>query len=578
LKGLLDEPGTSLLGGEQGAPLPPGSNLKGAVGGANWCFLLPSLELGRIVCFGRPSPAALATLARLGDEVVVCAPARTLRRIKKTVGATSPDVALLETDSFDAAALPDACVDLVLVARTPVWAPARRRLERETARLLKRDGLVYVETSSLDQLTGGGRTGSTLARLGTSLPLWLGPAKGEVRAAAPLEDRHAIGFLERRLLKSRLLRRQLLRRPARVLSLHPRVNRVVGRRGTLIRRSGEEITAEPPRYLRDVAAAAGVSIEDSRWALAAPGDYPSQKLLVFLFGSEGGAPQAIVKITRDASLNPRLENEWRALTILHERGIGSDDVRPRPLFFGVHGGLAVLGESAIAGSPFRERTHATEDCPYARAAIEWLLDLGTATVSRAREDARGALSELEARFQRFREIYRLEADEEDFLAAQVAALTRSDNGFPLVFQHGDPGPWNLLITTAGKPAFVDWEAAEPHGMPLWDLFHFLRSYGLRVSRATGTREPLRSFAEQYLEESALARLLVLTTRRFCARTGLAEGLVEPLFYTCWVHRGLKEAATLPPERLASGRYLNILRLAIARRDSPGLRRLFRAEA
>ena len=76
---------------------------------------------------------------------------------------------------------------------------------------------------------------------------------------------------------------------------------------------------------------------------------------------------------------------------------------------------------------------------------------------------------------------------------------RSAERFPLVFQHGDPGPWNVLITSDGRPGFLDWEAAEPHGMPLWDLFHFLRSFGFQVSRAAGTRDPLRSFAEQFLE-------------------------------------------------------------------------------
>jgi hypothetical protein len=44
-----------------------------------------------------------------------------------------------------------------------------------------------------------------------------------------------------------------------------------------------------------------------------------------------------------------------------------------------------------------------------------------------------------------------------------------------------------------------------------------------------------------------------------------------------MHRGLKEAATLPRHRLESGRYVGILRLAIERRDSPGLSALFSPE-
>jgi hypothetical protein len=102
----------------------------------------------------------------------------------------------------------------------------------------------------------------------------------------------------------------------------------------------------------------------------------------------------------------------------------------------------------------------------------------------------------------------------------------------------------------------------------------VRSYGLLVSRAAGTRAPLQSFAEHFLQRSAVNQLLVDATTRFCAETRLAENLVEPLFYTCWMHRGLKEAATLPPDRLESGRYVGILRLAIERHDSPGLCALF----
>jgi hypothetical protein len=41
-----------------------------------------------------------------------------------------------------------------------------------------------------------------------------------------------------------------------------------------------------------------------------------------------------------------------------------------------------------------------------------------------------------------------------------------------------------------------------------------------------------------------------------------------------MHRALKEATRLRPEKLESGRYVNLLRLSIDRRDSPGLRRLF----
>jgi SAM-dependent methyltransferase len=562
---VLEREDVAALDNELEVRFAPGSNVKGAVGGASWCFLLPSLDLGRIICLGSPSPAGLATLASLGDEVAVCAPRHDLRRLRRAIGSSGPaNVSLLETDPVGSAPLPDGTADLVVIPRLPVLPNRRAESLERTRRLLKPDGVLYVE-------------GRLFGRFVIGTTLWLAPASGEVRLAAPLGDRRAIAYLERRFLERRVFRRQLLRRPRRVLGRQPTVSRIVRRRGALVGHPVERRGVGPPEYVRAIAAGAGIDVESSRWALAAPGDYPSQKVLFLLFGSADEAPESVVKITRDPDLNFRLENEWRALTILREHRVGTDDTVPRPLFFGSDGGHAVLGESAIEGVPFRDCTRATADCAYARATVEWLLELGAATASEPRGDARGALDELDALFDQFTRTYRLESKEQDSLGAHVEALVRRGDGFPLVFQHGDPGPWNVLVTSDGRPAFVDWEAAVPRGMPLWDLFHFVRSYSLHVSRAGGTREPLQSFVEQFLEQSAVNRLLVDATSRFCARAGLAAEFVEPLFYTCWMHRGVKEAATLPPHQLESGRYVSILRLAIERRDSPGLRALFSRE-
>jgi hypothetical protein len=546
-----------------GVDFTPGSNVRGAVGGANWCFLLPSLELGRVACLGAPSPAALTTLARLGDEVAVSASRRSLKRLHDALGRLPTGVSLLESERSGAVPLPDGSADLVVIARP--WGLGlllSRRLEREAARLVAPDGHLYREARFFRPT-------------GTATRLWLAPAAGEVRAAAPLGDGEAIAFLEAGFGNRALLQRQLLRRPGRVLGRHRAVIRAVRREGALVGRSRETLTAGPPRYLRSVAASGGHDVDDSRWALFARGEYPSQKVLFFLFPPAGARPHTLVKITREPRFNARLENEWRALTLLHERGLGTDGTLPRPFFVGVHGGLRILGESAIDGERFRARTLATAGCPHARAAVDWLVDLGAATASRARSDA-GVVADLGPLFEHFKQTYHPVEYEEDFLRARVSALAEGLGGLPLVFQHGDPGPWNVIITREGRPAFLDWEAAEPEGMPLWDVFHFLRSYSFMVSRAAGTRDALASFSEHWLAESGINRLLVETTRRFCAKTGLAAALVEPLFYLCWMHRARKEAATLPPGRLQSGRYVNILRLAVERRGSPGLRRLFSA--
>jgi SAM-dependent methyltransferase len=556
----------STLDAVRGASFAPGSNLRGGGDGANWCFLLPSLELGRVVCLGPPSEAALTTLARLGAEVVVYAPRRQLEGLRSAAEGL-PGVSLLERSPSEPVPLPDESADLIFLATR-----ASGRVNREIERLLRPEGALYAEYRAF---TARRRyAGLDLGRLGPAQLLWLAPAAGEVRVAAPLEDRRTIAYLESRFLAGRLLGRRLLRHPLRVLGREPVVNRLARRRGVLVQRRGSASALGPPRYLQAIAARARVDLAGRGWGLAAQGVYSSQKLLLFFFEAAGEAPVHVVKITREPRHNPRLENEWRALNRLREHGIGSDGTLPEPLFLDSHGTLAVLGETAIDGVPFLGLTTATAKCPYARAAIDWLLELGIRTAHRAPNGMPRAAGVLGALVDRFDDVYRVERDHKTFLAVQAGALLETRMGLPLVFQHGDPGPWNVLVTADGRPAFLDWEAAEPAGMPLWDLFHFVRSFGLVVSRAAGRHDPLGSFSDQILADSELGRLLAETTSRFCAQTGLAPSLVEPLFYLSWMHRALKEAARLPEDKLEQGRYVNLLRLAIERRDSPGLQRLF----
>jgi hypothetical protein len=380
-----------------------------------------------------------------------------------------------------------------------------------------------------------------------------------------------------------------------VLGRHRLFSRFTRRCGVLVGSAAAGLAHQPPRYLRLIAQEAGVNVDRHRWGLSAPSAYSSRKVLFFLFGrtppspppNRGGKvggtppdtppdtpPEYIVKMVRDPIFNPRLENEYRALSLLHHKGISDRETVPQVVFFGHHSDLAILGETVINGVPLRQLMKATADCPYSRAAIDWLIDLGAATANPAAATPGQVAAELEKLFTRFLEIYRLTPEQHAFLAGQITAIARSRAAFPLVFQHGDPGPWNMMVTQTGRIAVLDWEAAEPQGIPLWDSFYFLRSYCVGAARAHGIHDRLAGFAQQFLAESPLSRLVVDATRRYCERTGLSGHLVEPLFYTCWMHRALKEATRLAPAKLEEGHFVNLLRLCIEQRNAPTLRRLF----
>ncbi|MBK9715637.1 MAG: phosphotransferase [Kouleothrix sp.] len=599
----------------------PGTNVKGEVAGANWLFLLPDFALDRVVCFGLVAPASLAAVARMAGEVLVLAEGESISR---EVAEISHKYRLFNVRMVQGASvLPDGSASLVLVTDEALRSLARDPIAvAELQRVLQPEGLLYFEHNGVLGREDAIRRLSAV--LGEAQRFWLTPLGGEMHTAVPDQDKATIEYFLRHGLTSRSVNLSALKHAVRA-NLQPQArggaapgpqgptaaprgkskrglktrakravrttlaslfNTVQGafdgaeqqligstllggvarRYGVLVGGAPSRLTEQPPRYLREIASAAGVDIAHHRWGLSARGEYSSRKVLVFLFNHADETPEYIVKMTRDRALNPRLENEHRALALLAEMGVGDRETLPQVAFFGHHNHLAVLGETIVDGVPFERRASAAADCVYAHDAIRWLTELGAKTADRAGATPADVAAGLGSLLRRFVEIYRLTETEQAFLEAQVATLGESRSAFPLVFQHGDPGTWNAVVTPAGHSAFLDWEAAEPQGMPLWDLFYFVRTYGAWSLRTAIAGDVTKGFVPQFLAPSPFQSMLVDATARYCARVGVPEQFVEPLFYTCWMHRALKESTRLSPHVLDRGHYVNVLRASIARRD------------
>lgn len=206
--------------------------------------------------------------------------------------------------------------------------------------------------------------------------------------------------------------------------------------------------------------------------------------------------------------------------------------------------------------------------------MDWIVRLGTNSANDHSSSTRDVLGEMVKLFNQFVAIYELSDEHRSFLAKQISSIGEKKESFPLVFQHGDPGTWNIFVTDSGDVVFLDWESGELNGMPLWDLFYFFRTYVSWMSRRKGQRDPLRSFEHFIINESEMSALLKRKVTEVCQGTGLARKFVKPLFYTCWMHRALKESARLSMESLNDGHYLNLLRLCIDSDESPALKGLY----
>ena len=450
----------------------------------------------------------------------------------------------------------DAAFDLVAVlGRSSVRtlqrnASRRRRVED----LLTPSGMLWLS----------GSTWEDAAPFASATTFWTTPAVGEPRAAVPRADEATIHAFARKgralplMVHDRL--EDLTRRLSRRWPLAPGA----WRPGQLLERQPSGPPGAPPRWVRDVAAHSGVDLDAHRWGLSAHGRYRSRKVLMFLYPPGDAAAQYVVKLPRHPLENGRIESEIRALTLLEARGLADEGSVPSAIFSGHHAGLALVGESMVYGAPLRSAMAGPADCALLDDAIARFTTLAVASAEHGEAPQASATKRARALFGRFADQGAPSADERAFLGEMVDAIADGGHRLPTVFEHGDAGTWNLLARPEGGVAILDWEAAEPQGMPLWDLFYFFRSYAMGPSPEPGADTKL------FLEPSTLGSRLGAAVADYRERVGVDPELVAPLFFTCWLHRAMKESTRLPPERRPGGTYRRLLRTCVEQRRSKAL--------
>jgi aminoglycoside phosphotransferase len=254
--------------------------------------------------------------------------------------------------------------------------------------------------------------------------------------------------------------------------------------------------------------------------------------VVFLVLAEGRPQPALVaKVPRLADGGASLAREVRNLRAIQGRRPGGFDTIPRVVAFESHCGWPILVETALVGTPVRpaRRWHARRRCH--EAVLAWLMQI-------QQPHGTGAVSDtvaLERRVARplvyLRERFPLSAEEARLLERTETLLAPlREAKVPLVFEHGDLGYPNLVWLGDGRIGVLDWELAEPQGLPALDLFFFLT----QAAFAQGARSPrdyLAAFRAAFFEPAAWARASVAA---YVERVPVRPCLLTPLFVACWV--------------------------------------------
>jgi hypothetical protein len=164
----------------------------------------------------------------------------------------------------------------------------------------------------------------------------------------------------------------------------------------------------------------------------------------------------------------------------------------------------------------------------------------------------------------FERMFASALDAEETARSRQILATLTD--LPLVCEHRDCSPWNVLYDDDGSVALVDWESSEPRGLPGLDLVYFLTYAALFVEQTmdTGGAE---TYARTLNPRSTVGAVVRACEASYCARLGLDPGQLRPLRLLCWIvhsrseYKQLEQDALGPPTRdaLSGSLFLSLWR-------------------
>ncbi|MGH7456959.1 MAG: aminoglycoside phosphotransferase family protein, partial [bacterium] len=258
----------------------------------------------------------------------------------------------------------------------------------------------------------------------------------------------------------------------------------------------------------------------------------SSHVICFVLAEERTEPILVVKLPRLPGDNDRLDREVANLHVANRARAEEDKSIPRVVAYEDYHEHRLLIETAVPGRPMSPAIVRRQPELCIEPALTWLLDLQQATVSSTPRDDRDWFERLvEQPLQQFKALLPHSAEEAS-LVDQTLALMRPfrDHDMPLVMEHGDFSSPNILQDEKSRVGVVDWELAEPKGLPAADLFFFLTYIAFARQNARKNVDYLKAFQHAFFGPKAWAWSYVA---RYRERLKLAPELLAPLFVVTW---------------------------------------------
>jgi hypothetical protein len=309
------------------------------------------------------------------------------------------------------------------------------------------------------------------------------------------------------------------------------------------------------------------------WLQLTGGPRSISKIVGLVFREPESLPTAAVKIARVPESVEALRREAAALRWLEEKAPALPGV-PRVLFFDEGEATAMLGESALTGIALSAVVRRRRFRELALQVTDWAAELALRT--REANRSLGGASLAEAALEQFRVQFGPVLDPHS-LGRTRAALTSLES-LPTVCEQRDFSPWNILVRPDGDLVVLDWESADPHGLPALDLIYFLAFWGFYLDDAMRSGRFAESYRAGLASDSFTGRIQRECLTRYMNRLGLDLGLIGPLRILTWIiHTGSEyerlaaDAGGAPgPEQLRRSRFLRLWEEEVRSASSPDL--------
>lgn len=431
-----------------------------------------------------------------------------------------------------APALPSTAADLVVLS-DPTPDALRAAYDE-----LRPGGVCYGEwrrlrpTGSRGVVTRLGNAGFVDARL-----YWPWPRLAAARAWLPLDSRAAIDtWIATRAPRSGAIARALQRAGWRVARLALATG-FVAPIVTVARRPvghGSVPALDAPSG-NDPLVPWGLLVDGaaprSGFLLIAGGSRTTNKVVGMTFEPDGGPrPHGVVKLSRTREAADGIRREAASLRLVETRRPSVRGV-PRVGACEERNGIVALSESPLVGQALSSRLTVKTFAGRAEAVTDWLISLANGDQPADRGAARDVGPRMTALLSSFEGNFESVIDPaaRRDCASRIASLP----ALPSVMEQRDMGPWNLVLTPEGL-GVLDWESAEPDGLPVLDLAYFLAYAAFHVLGAMESgryEEAYRSVRDPRTPVGGIARACL---ERYCDAVGVGASAVSALHLVTWM--------------------------------------------